>query len=185
MAHFEAFASVLVLILLVLLVRGPWKTVCTDYARQIMFECRDSIFDLAWEGKISFDSAAYKESRLGIERNIRFAHELSVGRLLFFLPRLIQTGDRLSTERALDSVSDENLKMEIKKQIATSQRVLLIMMVAKSPLLCILGVLLLALSKASEILRVKRRDAEMHITRIIQSESDNDPTSGLNSPRAA
>ena len=185
MAQFEAFASVLVLIFLVLLVRGPWNTVCTDYARQIMFECRDSIFDIAREGKISFDSTAYKEARLGIERNIRFAHELSVGRLVFFFSRLVKLNNRLPVERALDSVLDESVKAEIGNQVAKSQRVLLIMMLAKSPLLCILAAILFVLSKASDTARAKRNEVESHIGRIIQAESDSDPKSGFNFPRAA
>ena len=38
-----------------LLFYGPWQSVCTDVARQLMFEQRDKIFDMARGGMINFE----------------------------------------------------------------------------------------------------------------------------------
>jgi len=185
MANFEAFASVLVLILLVLAVRGPWKSVCTDYARQVMFECRDAIFDLAREGKISFESTAYKQARLGIERNIRFAHEISVGRLVFYYSHLSRADTPLPTERAVGNVGDYSVRTAIESQVATSQRVLLFLMIAKSPMLMIFVGFLILLSRANEKARTRLQEVMRRLARWVQAESDNDPRNGFDSAKAA
>ena len=61
---------------------GPWQSVCTDVARQLMFEQRDKIFDMARSGVIEFDSREYRRVRISIEQNIRYAHELTFAKLV-------------------------------------------------------------------------------------------------------
>ncbi len=62
---------------------GPWQETCTDFARQVIFEQRDRLFDLADARKISFDSVEYKKFRSSLNAAIRFSHEMTLARMLF------------------------------------------------------------------------------------------------------
>jgi hypothetical protein len=62
---------------------GPWQDVCTDYARQIVFEQRDKLFDLAADGKIKFESKEYRTLRASLNSVIRFAHDATIPRLIY------------------------------------------------------------------------------------------------------
>lgn len=62
---------------------GPWQDTCADYARQIIFEERDKLFDMASEGEMSFNSKDYKALRSSLNSAIRFSHEMTISRLLF------------------------------------------------------------------------------------------------------
>src|SRR5262245_42077518 len=78
----QALIGLASLTALVVVLYGPWQEVCTDIARQIIFEKRDAIFDLAHNGKLSFDSPEYGTIRSALQSSIRFAHELSLPRFL-------------------------------------------------------------------------------------------------------
>ena len=83
MAAANAVISLLALALFVCLFYGPWQAVCTDWARQILFEKRDKLFDMAMAGKLHFASEEYKSIRRMLESMIRFAHHLTWPKLLF------------------------------------------------------------------------------------------------------
>jgi hypothetical protein len=51
--------------------------VCTDIARQFIFERRDKLFDMALDGRLAFDSEAYRASRRAFNGMLRFAHTLT------------------------------------------------------------------------------------------------------------
>jgi hypothetical protein len=54
-----------------------YKQLVLDYFRQRMFELRDSMFDLAADGIISFDDPAYGLLRKTINGFLRFGHRIS------------------------------------------------------------------------------------------------------------
>lgn len=56
---------------------GPWQAVCTNLTRQIIFERRDRLFDMALDGRIGFDSEAYRATRRQMNGLLRFAHTLT------------------------------------------------------------------------------------------------------------
>ena len=62
---------------------GPWQDTCADYARQIIFEERDKLFDMAADGELDFGSQEYKTIRSSLNAAIRFSHEMTIARLLF------------------------------------------------------------------------------------------------------
>ena len=68
---------------LLLFFYGPWQTFCTDFTRQLLFEQRDHLFDIAFSGRISFDDPSYIMMRKSIETLIRFAHVMSAPRILY------------------------------------------------------------------------------------------------------
>jgi hypothetical protein len=53
-----------------------------DQLRQALFAIRDDLFDFATDGGIAFDHPAYRELRDDLNSIIRFAHKISVFRLL-------------------------------------------------------------------------------------------------------
>src|ERR1700751_1769972 len=79
---------------LIVILYGPWQAICTDIARQIVFEKRDAIFDLAQHGKLSFSSREYGVIRSSLQANIRFAHELTLPRFLVTAAVLLARGNR-------------------------------------------------------------------------------------------
>jgi hypothetical protein len=63
---------------------GPWQRAAEDVTRQFLFERRARLFVLACDGKLSFQSEAYKNARVMMNAYIRFAHDLSWSRLMFY-----------------------------------------------------------------------------------------------------
>ena len=81
--NLDALVSFGVIVLFVVWFYGPWQETCIDYARQIIFEQRDKIFDLADSGEMNFNSKEYKQLRAALNAAIRFAHELTIARMIF------------------------------------------------------------------------------------------------------
>ncbi len=77
MSGFLGFSALLILFY------GPWQFVCVDIFRQYAFEQRDKLFDMAMDGKFSFQSDDYRKARANIEANIRFADRATVARVTF------------------------------------------------------------------------------------------------------
>jgi hypothetical protein len=73
---------------------GPMRWIATDWARDTMFAARDKIFDLAADGKISFDDPRYQLVRASINSSIRFAHGMNAGTLLLHRLHLLRVTDR-------------------------------------------------------------------------------------------
>src|ERR1700722_15022347 len=77
----DALAALVALSLFLLFFYGPWQEIVVDVSRQIVFEKRDAVFDLAASGKLEFESTDYKIIRDSLNKLIRFAHELNWVRL--------------------------------------------------------------------------------------------------------
>ena len=126
---------------LVVLLYGPWQEVCTDIARQIIFEKRDAIFDLAHSGKLSFDSREYGTIRSALQASIRFAHELTLPRFLVMAVVFLAHGshpEENDLSRAIRRIADPVTRRQVEVLIMQAYRALFIMMVAKSPLMLVL-----------------------------------------------
>src|SRR6516162_8405362 len=101
----DAIVTLFVLLLFACLFYGPWQAVCTDLARQLVFERRDRLFDLAASNRLAFDSEEYRKIRLTLEGMIRFAHSLTWPRLLMILLFRRRTLDRDSTPRIAETIA--------------------------------------------------------------------------------
>ncbi|MBL4701187.1 MAG: hypothetical protein JKX85_08005 [Phycisphaeraceae bacterium] len=100
---------------------GPLQDLVEDWVRQRIFDARADLFDIADEGRLAFDDFAYLEMRAGMNRMIRFAHEMTWVRFFVYmmLLPLPERAGRISI--AIDSVEDENLREELavlRRQIA-------------------------------------------------------------------
>jgi hypothetical protein len=146
----DALIGLALLVLFFVVFYGPWQGVCTDLARQLIFERRDRLFDLAADGKLSFHSEQYRSLRAGLEGLIRFAHELTWPQLL-----LLQIMHKryegavpaagLTTDQAIAKIDDPETKKEVQKLLSDSISCLLLMMMLKSILVGpLLGVCVVA-----------------------------------------
>jgi hypothetical protein len=123
--------------LLLVLIYGPWQEVCTAYARQIIFEKRDAIFDLAISGRLSFNDPNYRTIRALLEKSIRFAHEVTIPRLAFYYFELKRRGKSLDGPpellKAVERIEDLETKKEVRRLVDAALNTLVLMAVAKSP----------------------------------------------------
>jgi hypothetical protein len=145
----ESIIALIALLGLGFLAYGPWQWVCTDVGRQMIFEARDAIFDMAADGKLSFESHEYQTIRASLQRSIRFAHELTWPRfvvLYFVLRRSGRFQQKSAVRTALEGIHDEQTRREIEKLVTEAQRASFGMMLVKSPLLLVPFVVALALA---------------------------------------
>ena len=96
---------------------GAMQEICADYARQIIFEQRDRLFDLAAEGKIAFSSKEYTTIRGSLNSAIRYCHEMTAARIAFIwisykFKHIGPTHSDMYNAR--ENISDENLRNLIK-----------------------------------------------------------------------
>ncbi|MDO3434621.1 hypothetical protein QWJ46_18260 [Rhizobium sp. CBN3] len=135
--NFDAVLAIMVLMLLGMLFFGPWQELCTAYARQIAFECRDRIFDLAADGKLDFRSQEYRVIRSSMEKLIRFAHDMTLLNFIYItwhLRRKRATTSESHLTTALESIKDLETKAKIRACVERAHFAMFLMMVAKSPL---------------------------------------------------
>jgi hypothetical protein len=131
---------------LIVILYGPWQEICTDLARQIVFEKRDAIFDLAHSGKLSFKSREYGIIRSSLQATIRFAHELTLPRFLLMAVGLRTQGSHPEdneVSRAIRQISDPVTRNRVEALVKEAYRALFLMMVVKSPVMLLLFVVAL------------------------------------------
>jgi len=133
----------------VVLFYGPWQEACTDFARQIVFEQRDKLFDMAREGRMKFDSNEYRTIRISMENMIRFAHELTLPRLIYMSFFIRNSSDRGHTSIlvAVANVKDEHVRNDIVELLNKSYLTLIVMMAFKS-LICVALLPIIAITGA-------------------------------------
>jgi hypothetical protein len=177
----QALIGVGSLLALLVILYGPWQAVWTDIARQILFEKRDAIFDLAQSGKLSFTSREYGVIRSSLQSSIRFAHELTLPRFLVMAVVLSARGNRPEDNdlsRAIRQIADPTTRSEVENLVKQAYRTLVMMMVAKSPLMIVL-LLPLLLILALIVLPYFRDAAKVMERRaggFIQLEADTAPS---------
>jgi hypothetical protein len=94
-----------------------YPKVRVDFTRQKLFKLRDDLFDLAVDGKLSFDSNAYGMCRKTLNGVIRYCHRLSIYRIIIDLTVLGDERDRLkddyctAKDKAMSELSDEQKKL--------------------------------------------------------------------------
>lgn len=141
---------------------GPWQTHWEDWGRQRLFEVRDRIFDLASEGRMDFRDRRYVTIRNSLNQMIRFAHELTWVRLIYFA--LMVRGGMValrrpsSLEMAVEELDDPEIKAVIEAEMIAVAKTVGMVVVMRSPLLIavvvpVLAVMLLFRDFARLVLR--------------------------------
>jgi hypothetical protein len=133
---------------------GPYQTQCEDWARQKLFEARDRVFDMAGNGRISFDDPRYVAIRHSMNILIRFTHELTWTRLLYinwFIKRNDITVES-QLEKAVGGIDDEDLKADIERELGRMGSTVFRLMLMRSPFLIALFIGLLPLAVVGQLI---------------------------------
>jgi hypothetical protein len=130
----DALVSLAALIAMACLFYGPWQAVCTDVARQVIFERREALFDLARVGKLDFASPEYKSVRRSMEGLIRYAHELTWVSLFFYHQVKMKNDLKRDSSviRAVASIPDPLVREKVESLLFECTVALIAMMAAKS-----------------------------------------------------
>ncbi|NOJ47824.1 hypothetical protein [Bradyrhizobium archetypum] len=172
----SALVSLVVLAALLFVIYGPWQWVCTDFARQRLFEARDHIFDMAADGRLNFKSQDYRVIRRSLEMNIRFAHDLTLPNFLFLaIARKRRPGEMSDLHRAIENLPLE-VRSEVKKIVHDGMKILILMMIFKSPVAIItIGPAIVA-SLLIDGCRKQAARAVKVSSALIQVEAENAPS---------
>jgi len=174
----DAFFAIATLAALVCLVLVPWRETMTAWARQIIFEKRDAVFDVAASGRLDFDSQEYRRIRSSMEASIRFAHELSFTRMLFQKAAHGMIKPKQSApviNSAVSAIEDEATRAEVARLVHESQMALVYMVVLKSPLLMLFAVFVLALARVTGGVRSMADNFTSQLGEVFQREAESVP----------
>lgn len=154
---------------------GPWQDLCADYARQYVFEQRDALFDMAASGRLDFSSREYRDTRQSMEAVIRFAHDLTLPRLVY----LVAAHRGQTADGARASISKSRLPADIKDDISIrlfkTYKTVLLMMAARSLvvlLLCPVALIAIGFSAAFSMVKLFIITAIKRAGELIQFEAN-------------
>lgn len=135
----DAFVSFVAIVVLVVIFYSVWQDLCVEYARQIMFEQRDKLFDFAFKERLEFTSPEYRAIRSSLNSMIRFAHNMTVTNFIFMLVFDNVLGSEqkeTNLYRAINAIEDCELKNDIEKLVVKATIAVMTMMISRS-LLCV------------------------------------------------
>ena len=149
-----AFAGV------ILIFYWPWQETVIALTRQIVFEERDAIFDMAADGELEFDSPEYKEIRRALNQLIRFTHELTWLRFVLHLRGMAVRGE-LTKESALSlaikKIEDPKVRAKVVERVSKAQAAMAAAMGLRSLIVMIpTAVVILILWPAGQLQRFGR-----------------------------
>jgi hypothetical protein len=133
----DALVGIVTASLLVWVIYGPWQMTCTDQARCRLFSLRDQVFDIAADGRLSFDSVEYQEVRTALNLMIRYSHRLTLFRLAAML--VVRSGRKAHAgsdiRQVIEAIEDVATRNEVQAIMANAMGVVFSMLVLKSPFL--------------------------------------------------
>ena len=147
-------AGLLGITVFLVILYGPWQRLCTDYARDIIFEQREALFDIAASGRLAFGSEPYETIRSGLNALIRLAHRLTLFGMVLFILRSRRTEMRKPTtamRAALSRIGQADTREEVSRLIARAEQAALEMLFLRSP-----GFVLFALLPFALIMAIRR-----------------------------
>jgi hypothetical protein len=121
--------------LVTILYSSAWQNLCVDSARQEVFEARDAIFDLAADGRLSFDSPIYKEIRADLESLIRFGHRVSWPWIAFYFKFRLRGHTHSDLNRLIASIDDHDVRFLVQREISKAAHATVTLVLARAPLL--------------------------------------------------
>jgi hypothetical protein len=121
--------SLVALSLFLLFFYTTWQSAMTDMARQYVFERRDAVFDMAADGKLSFESAEYKIIRDAFNGLIRFAHELTWVRLAIHWGEAVEGP---SVQSTIEGIKDSTVRAEVSRHLRRARYAMIAMIGLKS-----------------------------------------------------
>lgn len=130
--------------LLLWLFYGPWQRFILDGTRQVLFEIRDSVFDLAADGELSFESEVYQSIRDMLNKMIKYASFSSWTHILAFrLSRPEKLGTSPDVLGKINALENRDLAAKLRKRYMTAIAFLIMFLILRSSILIALFMLLL------------------------------------------
>ena len=131
-----AIEGLICLGVLLAILYGPWQRMCTSYARDVIFEQRDAIFDIAASGRLAFGSEPYETIRSSLNALIRLAHRLTLFDVLLFA--FVSRRSELHPPRggvraALAQIADANTREEVTRHVYKSELAVVVMILMRAP----------------------------------------------------
>lgn len=123
---------------------GPWQRLMVDSVRQKLFETRDTIFLMAADGEISFESSEYQQIRTQYNALIRYSHEFRWTHVLAVA--LSGFNPPKKSVPAIDSINkirDAETRAKLAKKWEHTLEHLAILFWLRSPLLMLLTMVIL------------------------------------------
>lgn len=114
---------------------GPWQAICTDFARDHIFDYRDQLFDMAARGELDFESTEYKNIRDWMNGAIRMAHYFSVPRFfsIYFMMRGTPEGAPEALGNALSrDIRDPEIRAKVNRLLLASEWELVKLLIRRS-----------------------------------------------------
>lgn len=154
MIYADAIAGLFAFSLFIVFFYGPWQQTVTDVARQVVFEQRDAVFDMASAGTMDFDSDEYKSVRKSFNQFIRFAHDLTWVRFVALYP--VGDSEPSAVSKALGKIENQETRKQVARHLRRARLAIMTMMVFKSlPLLiasAIVAIVALCVGSLREII---------------------------------
>lgn len=173
MQTYDALFTIGCLVCVFVLFYGPWQSLCVEGARQVIFEQREKLFDLAADGRLAFDSVEYRELRDYLNKSIRFSHHMTMWQ--FLANRAALTGIRPKNDegpinRILRSIEDVEVRKKVAGIIDATAEALVNAMALRSMLVILLaGVAWLIQRSGFHLgLRRKRSQLEQEVRREVE-----------------
>lgn len=117
----SSFGALITLAIAYLFFYVLWQRYVIDVTRQQLFELRDQLFDLAADGKLSFQSETYKILRKVFNTSIRFAHEADwVHIYVFYITATLKAKgsiykSAMQIPHLIKHIEDEKVRAEVQK----------------------------------------------------------------------
>lgn len=135
MYDLDAFFAIICLVAVAAIFYGPWQSLCIEYARQVIFEERERLFDLAADGRMDFESVEYRELRDFLNKSIRFSHDITLWRFAVnrsFMRAPASPSAPPSVGAMMKSIGDPETRKAIERILDRSTAALVVAMVCRS-----------------------------------------------------
>ncbi len=163
----DALLSLLSLALFLIVFYGPWQAVCTDLGRQVIFESRHKIFDMAADGELDFDSQEYKDIRESLELLIRYLHFATAPAVLVHM--IFGVNKENSTLRmSIDRIETTETRRKVSRYVWKAQNAVIMTLLAKS----LPGVFIIAAAFIASKIHINRRKYAEVVSERIQRDAE-------------
>jgi hypothetical protein len=135
MPNYDALFTIGCLVGVLVLFYWPWQGLCIEFARQIIFEEREKLFDLAMDGRLNFKSDEYRQIRDFLNKSIRFSHEMSLWKFAAnrrVLARYRRTNEAPVLHDIVRSISDHSTRKAVYDIVDKSSNALVAAMALRS-----------------------------------------------------
>lgn len=152
---FESLHLLIASLIIVWFFYGPWQEIITSITRQLLFEIRDDVFDMARNRALDFESDEYLRIRKSLNSIIRFTHHTTWPRLLTFKLFSKKRSDT-GVFDIINQIDDVEVKQKIKNKFHYATMFVIASIWLRSPLLIIITLAILVIALALVLVNARR-----------------------------